>query len=375
MTLMKIETRAIHTARKPDLHTGAVAPTLVMSTTFARDENYAVPGEHVYSRTSNPNRHALEETYAALEGGEAAIAFASGQAASNAIFQCMNPGEHVVLPRGIYFGTRALFDAHFARMGIEMTPVGADSAELRAALRPTTRLVWVETPSNPLLQITDIAAAAQAAHAVGAVCAVDNTWATPFCQRPLELGADVAMHSTSKYFGGHSDVLGGALIFRRVDELCARARSVQALGGAVPSPFDCWLIQRSIPSMAVRMRAHTENAARVAQFLAGHAAVSAVHYPGLPTHPHHSIARAQMNAFGGMLSFEAAGGREAALRIAARVQLFKRATSLGGYESLIEHRASVEGSASTAPASLLRCSIGLEHADDLIDDLREALRS
>jgi cystathionine gamma-synthase len=373
---MHIETRAIHTARKPDPLTGAVAPTLVMSTTFARDENYAVPGEHVYGRTSNPNRRALEEAYAALEGGAAAIAYASGQAASNALFQCLNPGEHVVLPREIYFGTRALFDAHFARMGIEMTPVGgADVDELRAALRPNTRLVWVETPSNPLLQLTDIAAAAQAAHDVGARCVVDNTWATPFCQQPLALGADVALHSTSKYFGGHSDVTGGALVFRQADEFYTRAPSVQALGGAVPSPFDCWLIQRSIPSMAYRMRAHTENAAQVAQFLAAHPAVSAVHYPGLPSHPQHAVARAQMQSFGGMLSFEAAGGREAALRVAARVQLFKRATSLGGYESLIEHRASVEGPTSTAPAGLLRCSIGLEHPADLIDDLRTALDS
>ena len=371
---MHIETRAIHTARKPDPLTGAVAPTLVMSTTFARDENYAVPGDHVYGRTSNPNRRALEEAYAALEGGAAAIAYASGQAASNALFQCMKPGEHVVLPREIYFGTRALFDAHFARMGVELTPIdGANVDALRAALRPNTRLVWVETPSNPLLQLSDIAAAAQAAHDVGAACVVDNTWATTFCQQPLALGADVVLHSTSKYFGGHSDVTGGALIFRQADELCARARSVQALGGAVPSPFDCWLIQRSIPSMAVRMRAHTEHAAQVAEFLAGHPAVSAVHYPGLPTHPQHAVARAQMLSFGGMLSFEAAGGRDAALRVAGRVQLFKRATSLGGYESLIEHRASVEGPASTAPAGLLRCSIGLEHPDDLIADLREAL--
>jgi cystathionine gamma-synthase len=373
---MKIETRAIHTAREPDPRTGAVAPALVMSTTFARDENYAVPGEHVYGRTSNPNRRALEEMYAALEGGEAAIAFASGQAASNAIFQSMNPGDHVVLPREIYFGTRALFDAHFARMGIAMTPVGgADIDELRTALRPNTKVVWVETPSNPLLQVTDIAAAAEAAHAVGATCVVDNTWATPFCQRPLELGADVVLHSTSKYFAGHSDVLGGALIFRRSDELCTRVRSVQALGGAVPSPFDCWLIQRSIPSLAVRMRAHTENATKAAQFLAEHPAVSAVHYPGLPAHPQHAVARAQMLAFGGMLSFEVNGGREAALRVAVRLKLFKRATSLGGYESLIEHRASVEGPSSTAPAGLLRCSIGLEHVDDLIDDLRQALDS
>lgn len=371
---MHIETLAIHTARETDPSTGAVAPALVMSTTFARDENYETPHGNVYGRSDNPNRRALEKVYAMLEGGEAALAFASGMAATNTIFQSLQAGDHVLLPADIYFGTRALAGNHFERWGLQTSIVDmTDLANIERALRPNTKLVWVETPSNPRVHITDIAGAARLAHAAGALCVVDNTWPTPFGQRPVDFGADVVMHSTTKYFGGHSDVTGGALIFKNKDAFYERARGVQGLGGAVPSPFDCWLIQRSIPSMAYRMRGHVANAGAVAVFLAQHPAVEVTHYPGLASHPQHALAKAQMLAFGGMLSFEVRGGREAALRVASRVKLFKRATSLGGYESLIEHRASVEAPPSSAPPGLLRCSIGLEHADDLIADLAQAM--
>ncbi len=374
MHRMRPETLAVHAAREPDPHTGAVTPPLIMSTTFARNEGYKPIGASVYGRSENPNRIALEAQLAALEGGALALAFSSGMAAINAMYQSLSPGAHVIIPSDSYMGTRMLFDAHYERMGISVSKVRAgDMQALADAMRTETALVWVETPSNPELSITDIAQAVKLAQAVGATCVVDSTFATPFCQRPLEFGADVVMHSTTKFFGGHSDVTGGALIFATNGPLYERLRSIQLLAGAVPSPFDCWLLQRSIPSMPWRMRGHVDNAGKVAQFLAGHKAVARVNYPGLPTHPGHALATRQMCAFGGMLSFEPKGGFEAAQRVACGVRLFTRATSLGGYESLIEHRAAIEGAASTAPPALLRLSIGLEHADDLIADLDAVL--
>jgi cystathionine gamma-synthase len=372
---MHPETLAIHTARKPDSKTGAVAPSLVMSTTYARDDAYQPYGEFVYGRAENPNRSALEHVLATLEGGEAAIALSSGLAAVSTIFQALDPGDHVIVPNDSYFGTRALGDAHYARWGLRISKVDmTDARNIERALRKRTKLIWVETPSNPQMRITDIARAAAIARSAGAVCAVDNTFATPFCQKPFAFGADVVMHSTTKFFGGHSDVTGGALIFKDRSALFERARSIQGLGGAVPSPFDCWLLLRSIPSMAHRMRGHVENAGKIAAFLAAHPCVARVYYPGLSTHSGHDIASRQMTGgFGGMLSFDVTGGRAAALQVALGVKLFTRATSLGGYESLIEHRASVEGAGSVAPPALLRCSIGLEHADDLIADLDQAL--
>jgi cystathionine gamma-synthase len=248
-----------------------------------------------------------------------------------------------------------------------------DLAAVRAAVRPTTRLLWVETPSNPLLKISDIAALAQIAHAAGARCAVDNTWATPALQRPLDLGADLALHATTKYLGGHSDVLGGAIVAREQDTFFERVRFIQGNGGAVPSPFDCWLVLRGIRSLAYRMRGHVANAARVAAFLNEHPAIERVYYPGLASHPGHAVVARQMCGFGGMLSIEVHGGEPAAMALAARVKLFTRATSLGGVESLIEHRASVEGPESRTPPGLLRVSVGLEHPDDLVADLAQAL--
>lgn len=371
---MHIETLAIHAGHTPDPATGAVMSPIHLSTTFERAADGSYPSGYVYTRTANPNRHELEATLAALEGGAAAAAFASGLAATGAIFQALAPGDHVLFPDDVYFGAGRLLRELMAPWGLRYSIVNmADLDAVRAAVRPQTRLVWVETPSNPLLKITDIAAVAEIAHAAGARCAVDNTWPSPVGQQPLALGADLVMHATTKYLGGHSDVLGGAVVVREVDEFFERIRLVQTIGGAVPSPFDCWLLLRSLRTLPYRMRAHSANAQRVAEFLAEHPAVAAVHYPGLPTHPGHAVARRQMKLYGGMLSIQVRGGAEEAMAVAARVRLFTRATSLGGVESLIEHRASVEGAHTTTPANLLRLSIGLEHPDDLIADLAQAL--
>lgn len=371
---MHIETLAIHAGHTPDPATGAVMSPIHLSTTFERAADGSYPSGYVYTRTANPNRHELEAALAALEGGAAAAAFASGLAATGAIFQALAPGDHVLFPDDVYFGAGRLLRELMAPWGLRYSIVNmADLDAVRAAVRPQTRLVWVETPSNPLLKITDIAAVAEIAHAAGARCAVDNTWPSPVGQQPLALGADLVMHATTKYLGGHSDVLGGVVVVREVDEFFERIRLVQTIGGAVPSPFDCWLLLRSIRTLPYRMRGHSANAQRVAEFLAEHPAVAAVHYPGLPTHPGHAVARRQMKLYGGMLSIQVRGGAEEAMAVAARVRLFTRATSLGGVESLIEHRASVEGAHTTTPANLLRLSIGLEHPDDLIADLAQAL--
>lgn len=371
---MKLETLAIHAGRALDLATGAVAPSPILSTTFARDEHGDYPHGHVYSRSSNPGRASLEALLAALEGGAAAAAFASGSAASMAVFQALSPGDHVIAPDDVYHGTRTQLRDLLARWGLLHSLVDlTDLDAVRAAITPATRLIWAETPSNPLLKISDVAALAELARVAGAALVVDSTFATPVLQQPLALGADLVVHSTTKYLGGHSDVLGGAVIARRTDGLFARVRDLQGKGGAVPAPFDCWLLQRSIGTLPLRVRAQTANAQAIAEFLVARPGVSAVHYPGLPGHAGHALASRQMAGYGAMLSFQVHGGREAALRVASRVQLYTRATSLGGIESLIEHRASVEGPHSSTPADLLRMSVGLEHADDLIDDLRQAL--
>ncbi|MCC7274396.1 MAG: aminotransferase class V-fold PLP-dependent enzyme [Alphaproteobacteria bacterium] len=371
---MRIETAAVHAGTAVDEGTQAVTPPIVLSTTFARAADGGFPGGHVYTRTSNPNRGELETAMAALEGGEAATAFASGMAAVAAIFQSLAPGDRVLVPSDVYHGTVHVLRQVFQRWGLAFDLVDmADLTALDRAIGPQTRLVWIETPSNPMLRVVDVAAIAARAHAAGAVAAVDNTWATPLLQRPLDLGCDLVMHSTTKYLGGHSDVLGGIVVTRRRDAFFERLEAVQRLAGAVPSPFDCWLVRRGIRSLAARMRMHCENAEAVAQFLVGHPLVERVHYPGLPGHPGHDIARRQMRGFGGMLSFEVAGGREAAMAVAAGVEVFTRATSLGGVESLIEHRASIEGPESRTPPSLLRVSVGLESAEDLVADLHRAL--
>jgi cystathionine gamma-synthase len=376
-TKRRIETETVHLGNHIDPHTGAVVPPIVMSTTFAREADGSFPSGYVYTRSDNPNRHALEESLANLEGGARALAFSSGQAATNAVFQMLKSGDHVVIANEAYFGTPKLVREIFSHLGIIASYVDMSNlAAVKAAMTAQTKIVWIETPSNPLLTISDIQAISEIAHQYGALLVADNTWASPLVQRPLAHGADIVMHSTTKYISGHTDVLGGALIFARNDDVTARAQMVQTLGGAVPSPFDCWLMMRGIRTLALRVRQQVASAQRVAEFLADHPAIERVNYPGLDSHPGHAIAARQMtNGFGGMLSFHVQGGADTAMAIAARLQLFTRATSLGGIESLIEHRASIEGPTSTTPQNLLRVSIGIEHVDDLIDDLRQAIQS
>ena len=373
---MKIETRAVHAGRRIDPSTGAVTTPIHLSTTFERSPAGEYPLGFSYSREDNPNRRALEECLADLEGGKNALVFSSGLAVATALMQGLEPGDHILAPDDVYWGLRKVIGDVFGKFGLATTYVDmTDPAAVRAALQPATRLIWVETPSNPLMKVTDLSAIAtlarQASPHIVTVC--DGTFATPILQRPLECGIDMVCHSTTKYIGGHSDVVGGALITRHDNYLFERARRAQRYGGAVPSPFDCWLTLRGIDTLPYRVRAHSGNALRVARHLKMHDAVEAVHYPGLPDHPGYEIAARQMSAFGGMLSFQVAGGLEAAMRVAARCRLFIRATSLGGAHSLIEHRASVEGPQSRTPQNLLRLSIGLEHPDDLIADLNQAL--
>lgn len=382
---MRFETLAVHAGHDPDPATGAVTPPIHLTTTFERAEDGSYPGGHVYARTSNPNRAALEVCLATLEGGTVAATFASGSAATMTVFQALAPGDHVIAPADAYFGTAKLLRDVFEPWGLRTTFVDmTDLAAVKAAVTPQTRLVWIETPSNPLLKVTDIARTADIARAAGALLVVDNTWASPVVQLPLACGADVVMHSTTKYLSGHSDVLGGALIGREPSPFFDRIRTIQGAGGAVPSPFDCWLVLRGIRSLPVRVRAQSAGALAVARFLSSHPSVEAVHYPGLPSHPGHEVAARQRAGgpeappdrdpgFGGMLSFQVRGDGPAAMAVTARLRLFTRATSLGGTESLIEHRASVEGPGTTTPENLLRVSIGLEHPDDLIDDLAQAL--
>jgi len=364
----------VHTGHTVDQATGAIAPPIHLSTTFERAEDGSYPRGYIYSRTANPNRSLLEQCLAALEEGGAAAAFSSGSAASMAVFQALSPGDHVLAPNDVYHGTARMLKEIFAPWGLETTFLDmTDIAQVEGAIRLNTKLVWVETPSNPLLKVTDIQRVAEIAHSVGAVCACDNTWATPALQRPLQHGADLVVHASTKYLGGHGDVTGGGVVARLEDELFRRIRRVQQSGGAVPSPFDCWLVLRGNRTLPLRMRAHSENAAKVAEFLGRHSAIESVHYPGLVDHPAHQVAERQMEHFGGMLSLQVQGGRAKAMAVAAKVRLFTRATSLGGTESLIEHRASIEGPDTLTPENLLRLSIGLENAEDLIEDLDQAL--
>jgi len=370
----RFETLAVHAGHAVDTATGAVVEPIHLSTTYEREADGSYPRGYLYSRNHNPNRNGLEAALAALEGGAGSAAFGSGLAAVTAIFQGLQPGDHVVAPRDIYHGTANVLKHLFAKWQVTASFVDMTQLDaVRLAMQPNTRIVWIETPSNPLLQCVDIAAVADIAKSGGARAIADNTFASPVLQRPLDLGCDMVMHATTKYLGGRSDVLGGVAITRADDEAFAQLRTAQLYGGAVPSPFDCWLIMRSLPTLPYRMRAHCANAHQVANFLLGHPKVSAVHYPGLEGNPFHALAKKQMSDFGGMLSFETKGGKGAAMTLAAHVEIFTRATSLGGVESLIEHRASIEGPESKTPQGLLRVSVGLEHADDLIDDLSQAL--
>src|SRR6266446_6683271 len=380
---MRLETLAVHAGQAIDPATGAVSMPIHLSTTFERDVEGSYSRGFMYTRNDNPNRQALERGVSAIEGGEAAAAFGSGMAAAMGLLAALSPGDHVLAHVDAYYGTSRLLRDLFLRWGLEADFVDMSNLDnVKRAIRPKTKLAWMETPSNPLLKIVDLAAVAKIVRAAGAVSVCDNTWA-PIIQRPFDLGVDLILHSTTKYFGGHCDVAGGMVVAKIDNEFFKRVRNVQYAGGAVPSPFDCWLILRGMRTLPWRMRAHSENAAKVADALSHHRQVERVHYPGLPSHPGHEIARKQMStdstalqggSFGGMLSFEVKGGRDAAMSVAAKTKIFIRATSLGGVESLIEHRASIEGAGTTSPEGLLRLSIGLENADDLIEDLEQALK-
>lgn len=369
-----IETLCVHAGHAPDPVTGSISPPIHLSTTFERAADGSYPQGYSYSRVANPNRNQLEARLAALEGGSEAFAFSSGVAAAMSLFQTLVPGDHVLCSRDAYHGVQRLLREVMQPWGLRVSFVDStDHDALRAALTSATRLIWVETPSNPLLKITDLATVAEIARRADAFTMCDNTFATPVLQSPFEFGMDFVMHSTTKYLGGHSDVVGGALITRIAHPLAERLRMLQSEAGAIPSPFDCWLLLRGAATLPLRIRAQSQSALRIAQHLTGHSAVEQVFYPGLESHPGHVLAARQMRSFGAMLSFSLRGGEAAAMQLAANVKLFTRATSLGAVESLIEHRASMEGPETLTPRNLVRASIGLEHADDLIADLDQAL--
>ena len=375
---MHIDTIAVHAGRAVDSSTGAVSPPIQLSTTFERDADGGFSRGFEYVRDDNPNRQSLETCMAALEDGAAAVAYPSGMAAISASIEALGiqrPGW-LVLPQDMYFGIRSLLtETEFGRkldvVSVDMTDL---SAVEHACQETKPGIVWIETPSNPLVSIVDIVGVAKIGRMYGAAIAVDNTWATQLLQRPLELGADLVVHSLTKYIGGHSDVMCGAVVVKEQGPHLEELRAMQRHRGVLPSPFDCWLALRGTATLSARMAVHCSNALAVARFLEAHPAVTAVHYPGLMSHAGHEVAARQMRAFGGMLSLEVRGGREEAMAVAAALKVFTRATSLGGNHSLVEHRASVEGPTTMAPVALLRLSIGLEHFDDLISDLDQGLR-
>ncbi len=375
-----LATKAIHAGYHTDPYTGAVNPPIYTASTFAQDGVGKLRAGFEYSRSGNPTRAALEASLAAVEDGRFGRAFSSGMAATDcALRAVLRPGDHVVIPDDAYGGTFRLIDKVFNEWGVDYTPVAlSDLDAVRAAVTPRTRLIWVETPTNPLLSIADIAAIAELGAEHSAKVLVDNTFASPALQQPLTLGADIVLHSTTKYIGGHSDVVGGALVTND-EELDAAIAFLQNGAGAVPGPFDAYLTVRGLKTLVLRMQRHTENAAAVAEFLAGHASVSTVLYPGLPTHPGHDIAARQMRGFGGMVSVRMGGGRSAAEALCANTTVFILAESLGGVESLIEHpgamtHASTAGSQLEVPDDLVRLSVGIEDVADLLADLEQALR-
>jgi cystathionine gamma-synthase len=380
-------TRAIHAGQEPDLATGAVVPAIYQVSTYKQDGVGGLRGGYEYSRSANPTRTALEQCLAALEGGGRGFAFASGLAGQDTVLRALlKPGDHVVVPADAYGGTYRLLNKVALPWGVEHTVARISDVEaVRAAIRPgQTKIVWVETPTNPLLGIADIAALAEVAHQGGALLAVDNTFATPYLQQPLDLGADLVMHSTTKYCGGHSDVVGGAVVTARTvavagfEDTEERIAFHQNSMGAIAGPFDAWLVLRGLKTLGIRMDRHCDNAEKVVEFLQGHSAVTAVHYPGLSTHPGHDLATAQMKRYGGMVSFQVAGGEQQAVDICGATEVWTLGESLGGVESLIEHparmtHASVRGTELEVPANLVRLSTGIEDSRDLIEDLARAL--
>ncbi len=370
---MKIETIAIHAGNQIDKYTRAAIQPITLSSTFERGEDGGFPGGFIYSRIDNPNRKSLENVVAKLEGADDAAAFSSGNAAGAAVFQALGPGSHIIAPDDMYHGLRnqllQVFEGIIEVSFIDLANLNA----IKNAIRQNTRLIWVETPSNPLLKISDLRAITELAKSNGILVACDNTFSTPVFQRPLDLGCDLVMHSSTKYFGGHSDVIGGVLACKRNDEIWKKIKNIQVLSGAVPSPFDCFLIVRGIKTLPYRMRGHAHNAALIAEFLNSHDRVEQVFYPGLKSHPGYEIAKSQMSEYGGVVSFLVKGGAAEARKVVNRVNVFTQATSLGGVESLIEHRASIEGPETKTPQNLIRISVGLENSEDLIQDLRKAL--
>ena len=375
---MHFDTLSVHAGHQDD-QIGSVMSPIHVSTTFERDEAGNIGGKgYIYTRWDNPNRHGLETKLALLEGGEEAFAFPSGMAAAMALVQTvLEPETHIVIPDDCYHGIGYLVKSMLPKWKISYTETDmTDPQALEKAIRKNTRLIIIETPSNPLLKITDIRMVCKVASDRGILVGCDNTWTTPLIQRPLELGVDLVFHSSTKFFGGHSDVLGGCIIARKKNALTGKIREYQTVGGSVPSPFDCWLLNRSLSTLSLRLERQTKNASAIASFLGSRPEIEQVFYPGLPKHPNHDIAKQQMNGqFGSMISVTLKGGEKQALQFAGSMKLIKHATSLGGVESLIEHRRSAEGSSPKSPANLLRLSVGIEYIDDLIADLTLGLDS
>lgn len=366
---MKFETLAIHKGNLITDKNKPVVQPITLSTTFEHGNEGGV----LYTRANNPNRMALEELIAALEKGVDAAAFSSGNAAGTAVYQALEPGSHIIAPDDMYHGLHNSMTILFKGIHEVSFVDMSDLEAVKSAIRPNTRLFWLETPSNPLLKITDIRGVSALAKAQNTLLVCDNTFASPVFQNPLLLGADIVMHSSTKYFGGHSDILGGALITKEANEFWTKIRTVQRVGGAVPSPADCYWLTRSIRTLAYRMKGHAEHAMILAEFLLNHPKVEKVYYPGLKSHPGHDIAAGQMSGFGGVVSFTVKGDASTAEKVVSKLHLFANATSLGGVESLIERRAAVEGPDTKTPQNLLRVSVGLEHTDDLLEDLNQAL--
>ncbi|MHA8059742.1 trans-sulfuration enzyme family protein [Aquirufa beregesia] len=372
---MKKETLAIHSTNLKDETAASIAAPIFLSTTFERSEDGSYPKGHMYARNSSPNRDVLEKALAALEGGAKAFAFGSGLAAVNAVFQCLQSGDHLLMPSVGYYASYKLAEEILGPWGLQVSQVDmTDVDAVKNAIQPNTKLIWIESPANPMLSVSDIAGVCQIARNSGIKVGVDNTLASPILQNPIALGADIVMHATTKYIGGHSDILGGAVILKENDEWAQRIQRVQILMGATPNPLDCYLLARGLKTLPLRMKEHSKNAAILAEKLESHPAVEKVHYPGLPSHPQHDLALKQM-PFGqsGMIAIQLKASENATQKFASTLTLFQQATSLGGVESLIEHRKSIEGPQSNTPGNLLRLSVGLEHVDDLWDDLNAAL--
>lgn len=371
-----IETEIIHSGYQGDSSTGAVAMPIVLSTTFERDVDGSFKeGRDIYARSSNPNRKTLESKLAVLENGTDAISFASGQAATMSIFHTLSYGDHIILPDDIYYGTKVMLKELYASFGLTFDTIDmTDLTLVKNSIKTNTRLIWIETPSNPALKVTDIRAISDIAKEKNLLVACDNTWATPYYCQPFTLGVDCIMHSNTKYFGGHSDITGGSVIIKNNEALSKKIRAFQTLGGAVPSSFDSWLLCRSLATFPIRMKVHGDNAMQLADYLSKHPKIEKVNYPGLRTNEYHALSTSQMqNGYGGMMSILVKGGEAEALKLASNLKIVAHATSLGGVETLVDHRRSAEGAHSVSAPNLLRVSVGIENIQDLIGDFQQAL--